>query len=1038
MKSKQTSLSSFFKPAQPSFQPRRDPLSDSSLHDTPASPFFVQETTPTPTPTSTPKPAKHNKLSNKFSYSENETTESSSERTKEQEDLHQRFVAKFGDVAENRPVKKFKANDFTANGVTQPDTQALKHKVKTNYTPLEIQVVELKEKYPGVLLVIEVGYKYKFFGEDAKTASKILNIAHYMDHNFYCASIPTHRLPFHVRRLVNAGYKVGVVRQTETAALKAVGDNKQGPFLRELKNLYTKGTFVEEMVSADIDKDSGTSTGSSSNYLMCIVEENRGGGGPDERVRVGIVAVQPTTGDIVYDSFEDTYMRSELETRVLHIQPCELLLPAMLSRPTEKLIQHIALQRTTAFGDHVRVERVPKDMVFSTDYNAAFTYVSDFYANSTGSQSSSQGGVKSETLFAEILRLPEVIIKSLALTIKYLTDFQLDHVFKLTKYFNHFSSKSHMTLNANTMANLEIYRNSTNYGEKHSLFWILNHTNTSFGKRLLKRWVGRPLINKGLLEERTDAVEELISTDNPKVPKIRTLLKHLPDLEKGLCRIHYGKSSPSELLQVLNALEKVAELFHQAAPVADIKFLSPLLNTIFDCLPLILEEVVTLKSMLDVSAVERGNDVTNLFQSDEPWHEISEYKLKIQGAEHEFQEYLKEIRKILRNSTTQYVTVAGIEHLIEVKNSELKKVPQNWIKISGTKAVSRFHTPFIITKAKEKEQYRDRLKIASQKAYQDYLQQVAERYELFRDVVQRLAQLDCLLSLATVAIQPGYCKPEYVDDLTIKVENGRHPMVEQLLSGGFVPNDVEFDSNDFRTMVLTGPNMGGKSSYIRQVALIAIMGQIGSYVPADSARLGILDAVYTRMGALDNLQTGESTFMIELHETSDIMKQATARSLVILDELGRGTSTHDGVAIAYAVLQHFITKIQSITIFVTHYPSLAELVNEHSEHAKNCHMAFIENKEDDEHSALTFLYKLTNGVAMRSYGLNVARLANLPKSILDVAHQKASEMEAKHEHAKDMQTAYRTQRFLSSVFGRLNQDDNVRKDLQLLYRQLVG
>ncbi|KAG2185327.1 hypothetical protein INT44_002117 [Umbelopsis vinacea] len=1034
MKSKQTSLSSFFKPAQPSFQPRRDPPSDSSLHDTPASPFFVQEATPTPTPAAT----QHSKLANKFSYAENEVTESSSKRTKEQEDLHQRFVAKFGDAAENRPVKKFKANDFTANGVVQPDTPVLKHKVKTNYTPLEVQVVELKEKYPGVLLVIEVGYKYKFFGEDAKTASKILNIAHYMDHNFYCASIPTHRLPFHVRRLVNAGHKVGVVRQTETAALKAVGDNKQGPFLRELRNLYTKGTFVEEMAAADIEGDSGTSPGSGSNYLMCIVEENRGGGGPDERVRVGIVAVQPATGDIVYDSFEDTYMRSELETRVLHIQPCELLLPATLSRPTEKLIQHIALQRTTAFGDNVRVERIPKDMVFATDYNAAFTYVSDFYANATGSQSSSQGDVKSETLFAEILRLPEVIIKSLALTVKYLTDFQLDHVFKLTKYFNHFSSKSHMTLNANTMANLEIYRNSTNYGEKHSLFWILNHTNTSFGKRLLKRWVGRPLINKGLLEERTNAVEELISTDNPKVPKIRSLLKHLPDLEKGLCRIHYGKSSPSELLQVLNALEKVAELFHQAAPVADIKFGSSLLNTIFDCLPLILEEVITLKSMLDVTAVERGNDVTNLFQSDEPWQEISEYKLKINDTEQEFQEYLTELRKILRNSTTQYVTVAGIEYLVEVKNTELKKVPQNWIKISGTKAVSRFHTPFIIAKAKEKEQYRDRLKIASQKAYQDYLHQVSERYELFRDVVQRLAQLDCLLSLATVAIQPGYCKPEYVDHLIMKVENGRHPMVEQLLSGGFVPNDVEFDSDASRTMVLTGPNMGGKSSYIRQVALIAIMGQIGSYVPADSARLGILDAVYTRMGALDNLQTGESTFMIELHETSDIMKQATARSLVILDELGRGTSTHDGVAIAYAVLQHFIAKIQSITIFVTHYPSLAELVNEHSEHAKNCHMAFIENKEDDEHSTLTFLYKLTNGVAMRSYGLNVARLANLPKSILDVAHQKASEMEAKHEHAKDMQTAYRTQRFLSSIYGRISQDDTVRKDLQLLYRQLVG
>lgn len=1010
MKTKQTSLGSFFKPAQSSFQIHRDPPSDSSLHATSESAFF-KEDAPARNDTQSNK---ESKLANKYSFSENVVAESS-ERTAQQETLHQQFVAKFGEVTDNRPaVKKFKANDYTAKGVSQPESNVLKHKTNIKYTPLELQIVELKEKYPDVLLVVEVGYKYKFFGDDAKVASKTLNIAHYMDHNFYCASIPTHRLPFHVRRLVNAGYKVGVVRQTETAALKAVGDNKQGPFLRELKNLYTKSTFVDELVVSDIEEDSGASAGS--NYLMTIVEELRGGGGPDERVQIGIVAVQPATGDIMYDCFEDTYMRSELETRVLHIQPSELLLPATLSRPTEKLVHHMAVQRTTAFGDSVRIERVAEDIPFSKNYNAAFTHVSDFYAQSVKSQTDSQEGIKSETLFAEILRLPEVVIKSLALTIKYLSDFHLEHVFKLTKYFTHFSSKSHMTLNANTMANLEIYRNSTNYGEKHSLFWILNHTKTAFGKRLLKRWVGRPLVDKAHLETRINAVEELITTENPKIKELASLLRQLPDLEKGLCRVHYGKSSPAELLKVLNALQRISQVFINTMPVENTRFTSPILNDIVDFLPTILDDVISLKSMLNIKAVERGDDMSELFQSHEPWPEISEFKEKIHETEQEFTEHLKELRKLLRNSTTSYVTVAGIEFLVEVKNTELKKVPQNWIKISGTKAVSRFHTPFIISKTRERDQHRDRLRIASENAFRDYLQQVADKYELFRDVVQRLAHLDCLLSLAAVANQPGYCKPEYVDHVSIKVENGRHPMVEQLLGGNFVPNDVSFDCNDCRTMVLTGPNMGGKSSYIRQVALITIMGQIGSYVPADAAQLGIVDAVYTRMGALDNLLTGESTFMIELHETSDIMKQATPRSLVILDELGRGTSAHDGVAIAYAVLQHFITQIRSITIFVTHYPSLAELVNEHSEIAKNCHMAFIEDKLTDDQSTLTFLYKLTAGVAMRSYGLNVARLANLPKDVLDTAFKKASEMEATHEASDDAKAIQRTKRVLSALF----------------------
>lgn len=231
-----------------------------------------------------------------------------------------------------------------------------------------------------------------------------------------------------------------------------------------------------------------------------------------------------------------------------------------------------------------------------------------------------------------------------------------------------------------------------------------------------------------------------------------------------------------------------------------------------------------------------------------------------------------------------------------------------------------------------------------------------------------LAHIDCLLSLTATAQQPNYVKPTFTNETQIDVVQGRHPIVEKLLST-YVPNDISFHGTQ-KSMILTGPNMGGKSSYIRQIALISVMGQIGSYVPATSATLGILDAVYTRMGASDNMMKGESTFMVELYETSHIMKHATTKSLVILDELGRGTSTHDGQAIAHAVLHYFLEHIQSITLFVTHYPSLGNLVNEFPDQLRNCYMSYIEEKKvnEDDIDTIIFLYKLVNGIAMNSYG----------------------------------------------------------------------
>ncbi|KAG0369047.1 muts domain V-domain-containing protein [Gamsiella multidivaricata] len=958
-----------------------------------------------------------------------------------------------------------------------------KKATKSPYTPLETQFVEIKRQYPDAILCIEVGYKFRFFGEDAEIASRELSIAHFMDHNFYTASIPTHRLDVHVRRLVHAGYKVGVVRQMETAALKSAGDNKSAPFTRKLTNLYTKATFLE---SLDQDEEqfqgSFVGKGPSSQYLMCICEQPQGGSGADERVKIAILAVQPATGDIVYDEFMDGHFRNELETRLLHIQPAELIVPIEpMSKSTEKLLGYLtgsSHRRTGSINrgqDDIRIERTAGFV----KYDQAFKLVSEFYSTSLkeeqvkrqsqDGESMSSKQSQMEALLKTVLGLSRQLIVALSAMITHLTEFGLASVFRLSKYFECFTSRSHMLLNGNTISNLEIYRNQTDWSTQGSLFAILDHTLTGFGRRLLKKWVGKPLVDRKALQERVDAVEEILTLadKNTYLESARGVLKGLMDLEKGVCRIHYGKSSPKEFLAILRTFMRVANAIpagERSKAHQDFGLNSPMLRRLVGSLSSAAEDSRYFLNGLNESAANR-NDKLEMFQEDiiaEKWPEIHEHRDNIVGTEGDLSIHLAAVRKLLREPRLEYSSVSGIDYLIEVKNKDVAKIPKSWVKISGTKQVSRFHTPEALQLIQAKAQHQERLVLACDRAFAAFQQEFSQRYEVFRDLVQNLAYLDCLFSLSVVACLPGYVKPQYVEDevcerqqtmdrddhlstndgelnslsrivsskTTIEIKNGRHPMVEQMLpSGNFVSNDIHFGNNtatgvDEKALILTGPNMGGKSCYIRQVALLCIMAQIGSYLPAESAKVSLLDAVYTRMGASDNIFGHESTFMVELQETSDILKMATARSLVILDELGRGTSTLDGVAIAYAVLKHVVSHIRATTLFVTHYPSLADVAKEFEEGTiRNYHMGFmasasgstpgtgasaIHGEEDmarveeasDNGSGvnlddmdIVFLYKLVPGVSLKSYGLNVARMAKLPLSLITKARIKSKELE---------------------------------------------
>ena len=730
----------------------------------------------------------------------------------------------------------------------------------------------------------------------------------------------------------------------------------------------------------------------SGGYLLCITETVAKGGGTDEKVDVAILAVQPTTGDIIYDNFEDGFMRSEIETRLLHISPCEFLIVGELTKGTDKLLQHLSGTSTNIFGDRSRVERVPRSKTMAAE---AYSHIAEFYADKLKASSQDPAAA---ALLDKVLKLPEQVTVCLSAMVTHLKEYGLEHIFDLTKYFQSFSTRSHVLINGTTLESLEVYRNSTDHSEKGSLFWALDKTSTRFGQRLLRKWVGRPLLDQDQLQERLDAVEELVNKQStaPLAQLERLLSSTKTDLERSLIRIYYGKCQRPELLYVLQTLQRIGNTYSavKSASAADTGFDSPTLAKAIHNLPKILDAVIGFLEMINPEAAKK-DDKYNFFREEHQTEDIQDHQMGIAHVEHELDLHRTAAAEKIKKKKVEYATVAGIEYLIEVPNTDIKNVPASWAKISGTKKLSRFHTPEVLRFITERDQHREALAAACDVAFKDLLSSISAHYQPLRDAVSSLATLDCLVSLSKIASHQSYTKPTFLPSTsspTISITNGRHPIAELTIESGYIPFSTTLQHPSPLAHLITGPNMGGKSSFVRALALIVLLAQIGSFVPADSLSLTLCDAIHTRTGARDNLFAGESTFMVEVSETARILRSATPRSLVIMDELGRGTSTHDGAAIAQAVLEHVVSETKCLTLFITHYQNLARVVDG-LEGVSNVHMKFNAETGEDGEEEITFLYEVGEGVAHRSYGLNVARLARIPRKVIDVAATKSAELE---------------------------------------------
>ncbi|RAL66833.1 hypothetical protein DID88_007616 [Monilinia fructigena] len=671
-----------------------------------------------------------------------EEPEAESEKVRKAE-LHNKFVKKLGHPDSIRRTVP-EDNAVIGDGdEEEEDEEEAPAPVKTKkkgaktgkLTPMELQVIDIKRKHMDTLLIVECSalcaYRASFrFDEHPSEAH--LNY-------FASASIPVHRLPVHAKRLVAAGYKIGIVRQTETACIE--------------KGWRQPERSIHGLDSIDAPSSGAPATG----YLLCITETKAKGWGTDEKVEVGILAVQPATGDVIYDNFEDGFMRGEIETRLLHIAPCEFLIVGELTKATDKLVRHLSGSNTNVFGDRIRVERVEKPKTMAAE---SYSHVAQFYADKLKAHQTSNNEREQE-LLEKVLELTEPVTICLSAMITHMTEYRLEHVFDLTKYFQSFSARSHMLLNGNTLTSLEIYTNQTDHTEKGSLFWTLDKTQTKFGQRLLRKWVGRPLLDKQRLEERVAAVEELKENANtPKVDKLNATLREVrSDLERSLLRIYYGKCARPELLTILQTMQRIANEFAQVKTPSDAGFESAILNEAIASLPAIGEIVISFLDKINAQAA-RKDDKHAFFLEDYETEEIYQQKCGIAAVEQDLEAHRTiAATKLSKKTPVTYITIAGIEYLIEVLNTDLKNVPASWAKISGTKKHSRFHTPKSSNSSRERDQYKESLSSACDSAFSSFLAEISTHYAVIRDTISNLATIDCLLSLATVASLPVTANP---------------------------------------------------------------------------------------------------------------------------------------------------------------------------------------------------------------------------------------------------------------------------------------
>ena len=800
-------------------------------------------------------------------------------------------------------------------------------------TPARRQYLRIKGEHEDEILLFRMGDFYETFDDDARIISRELEIALTSremgrGQRVPLAGIPYHSLEPHLARLIRKGYKVAICEQTSDPA------TSRGLVDREVVRVVTPGTVLEDsLLTADAN-----------NYLAAAVAQGD---------QAGVAYV-----DISTSEFATTQLPlAQLGVELTRLAPAELLIPEGEDAPPAE--------------PETAVTEVPSG-AFHPEW-ARDALLGHF-------------GVASLEAFG-CDRLP-LAVRAAGAVIDYLVATRRDSLGQITSLHT-YSTSSYMTLDTQTRRSLELFE-SGRWGESGaSLFSVLDRTKTAMGGRLLRRWIGQPLLDLGELGERQDAVSWAFRSALRR-ERVAMLLEDVADLERLVNRVRGLSASPRDLVSIAASLEAAPKIRAVLCEDDDSKLVGGVARKIADN-----REVSDLvRAAIDDEPAPAPGDGRVIRTGFSP--ELDE----LRGASRTAQDYIAGLERTERERTGVKSLKVGYNRVfgyyIEISKPNLSQVPDNYVRRQTLVGGERFITP-------EMKEYESRILNAQEKIgelenslFRQVCRQVADSGTAILRTAAGMAEVDVYCSLADVASRHGYARPELNDGDTLDIRQGRHPVVERTMPpGAFVPNDMRLSNSDEALVILTGPNMAGKSTFIRQGAIIALMAQIGSFVPAESATIGLVDRIFTRVGLQDDLAKGQSTFMVEMLETASILNHATPRSFIILDEIGRGTSTYDGLAIARAVAEfiHSHPRLGCKTLFATHYHELTQLA-ESLPRARNYNVAVSEDRGE-----VVFLRRIVPGGADKSYGVHVARLAGLPGGVVNRAWELLRELESTDRRA---------------------------------------
>ena len=791
-------------------------------------------------------------------------------------------------------------------------------------SPMMKQYFSIKEENKDSIVFFRLGDFYEMFFEDAKIASKELELTLTGRDCGQAERAPMCGVPFHsaenyIARLVAKGYKVAICEQTEDPA------TAKGIVKRDIIRVITPGTVME---SSMLDE-------SVNNYICSAYSSSK---------NIGLCFCDISTGQLNVTCVDNKDAVAELKTQLTSYSPKEIILGGKI-KDNHELLGFIK-DKLSCYVSAV------------DDNDCGFLECSDAVL--------SQFGVKQ----AEVISGNKDIIIALGTLLNYLKDTQKTGLERI-ETIDLYSNDQYMSLDYNTRRNLELTQTMRTKEKKYSLLWVLDNTKTAMGKRMIRSWVEHPLMNVAKILKRQSAVEELVN-DTVKRLELSAMLVGIFDIERLMTRIVYGSANARELRSLCVAISNLPQLKNE---LCDSK--SSYLRDIYNDM----DTLEDIRELIDISIVE------------EPPFSVREGGMIKKGYSEELDVLsgdMNDSTSLLAKIELEQKELTGIPKLkvgynrvfgyyIEVTNSYKELVPETYIRKQTLANCERYITPELKELEGRILGAKDRAIALEYTLFDAIRKKIAENLNRIEKSAHCIAVLDVLVSLANVASSNRYVKPEVNVSNVIRLKDSRHPVVEALLdSTPFVPNDVFLDNDSNRVAIITGPNMAGKSTYMRQVAIIVLMAQMGSFVPASYAEIGIVDSIFTRVGASDDLASGQSTFMVEMNEVANIISNATKKSLLILDEIGRGTSTYDGMSIARAVLEYVADKkrLGAKALFATHYHELTVL-EQMLDGVKNYNIA-VKKRGDD----ITFLRRIVPGGADDSYGIEVAKLAGIPESVI--------------------------------------------------------